>query len=89
MDRHIGTIAAMAAASAICLAGAAQAVAADLLTYGQYRGETARSYHPPKPYKHYRAARYEVCEQLQVRYRAPYEPRKEIVTLCHPPLNWD
>jgi hypothetical protein len=29
------------------------------------------------------------CGQLLVTYRQPYEPRREVVTICHPPLQWD
>jgi len=29
------------------------------------------------------------CGDVIISYRWPYEPRTEVVTLCHPPIDWD
>ena len=56
-------------------------MAADMIQYSHQRAAPKDTY-----YRTYAAQ--ETCSRNVVSYRAPYERHSELVTLCHPPLNW-
>ena len=53
--------------------------AADLIESGDYRQATTRTTFYATSYN------YEVCNDLILDYRAPHEPRRDLVRVCHYP----
>ena len=53
------------------------AQAADMIDDGDYRQARAST--------NYYTASYEVCNDLVLAYRAPHEPRRDLVRVCHHP----
>lgn len=87
MDASEKTMAVLAFATVAALGGHGQTQAADMLTYPTV---APGAYRPPPPRKvYYQPAYRELeCTQAVVTYRFPYEPHSEIITHCHPPIDW-
>lgn len=65
--------------SAISMLAAVSAQAADLIESDDYRQATAATTYYAASYS------YEVCNDLILIYRAPHEPRRDLVRVCHHP----
>ncbi|WP_137132152.1 hypothetical protein [Rhizobium sp. FY34] len=81
--RSLLTISVMACSFALPLSTGA----ADLVGGQHYQMDRAQKTTP----HHARRAvstisHYENCDQLLVTYRSPYQPRTELVSVCHPPI---
>ena len=63
----------------VSILGALSAHAADLIESVDYSQETARTTYYSTAYSH------EVCNDLVLAYRAPHEPRRDLVRVCHHP----
>lgn len=67
----------------------AASFAADMVVYGQHQpsghGDHYQSHRAENTYSNRAEIR---CSENIVSYQAPYQRHTELVTLCHPPLNW-
>ncbi|MDZ7927882.1 MAG: hypothetical protein U5L46_12795 [Agrobacterium sp.] len=67
----------------------AASFAADMITYGKEPAPRYKTHQQPRAVANVYTTRTPLrCDENVVSYRAPYERRTEVVTLCHPPLNW-
>lgn len=57
-------------------------LAADMIVYGREQVSPHKTHYQP------RAVEKMGCTENLVSYRSPYQRRTELVTLCHPPINW-
>lgn len=76
----------VAIAAAGVMAGAAGVYAADPIYSGRQRQDENGYDRRQKVRATYTYGRAEVCGELLIKYRHPYEPRSEVVRLCHPPI---
>lgn len=67
----------------------AASFAADMIIYGPDQPPRHNTHHEPRvavnTYSNHAEMR---CSENIVSYRAPYQRHTELVTFCHPPLNW-
>jgi hypothetical protein len=67
----------------------ATSFAADMIIYGRDQAPRHTTHYQPRATESAYTNRAEMrCDENVVSYRSPYERRTEVVTLCHPPLNW-
>ncbi len=59
--------------------------AADTILYGHDQVPGHKTHYQPRADANPAEMR---CTDNLVSYRSPYERHTEVVTLCHPPLNW-
>lgn len=79
---------ALIAAFAILITPAAS-FAADMILYGRDQAPRHNTHYQSRATASAYANSAEMrCTENVVSYRSPYERHTELVTLCHPPLNW-
>ncbi|CUX60425.1 hypothetical protein G3A56_20445 [Rhizobium oryzihabitans] len=79
---------ALFAALTVFLAPAAS-FAADMIVYGQDQAPRHKTHYHQRVAQNVYSNQAEMrCSENVVSYQSPYERHKEVVTLCHPPLNW-
>ncbi len=67
----------------------AASFAADMIPYGHDQPRRHRNHYQPRTAENTYSNRIEMrCSENIVSYQAPYQRHTELVTLCHPPLNW-
>lgn len=67
----------------------AASFAADMITHGRETAPKYKVHHHPRAVANVYAAGAPLrCNENIVSYRSPYERHTEVVTVCHPPLNW-
>jgi len=87
MSSHLKSRA-LIAAFAILLAPAAS-FAADMIVYSHDQAPRYKTHYQQRAIQSAYSNHAEMrCSENVVSYRSPYERRSEVVTLCHPPLNW-
>ncbi|MDR6703007.1 hypothetical protein EDB97_102306 [Agrobacterium tumefaciens] len=57
-------------------------LAADMVVYGREQVSPHKTHHQT------RTVEKMGCTENLVSYRSPYQRHTELVTLCHPPINW-